>query len=251
MEKLLAIHPKATCIDRSVYKINYQDLLSDFSEKGTLVAKYIDRKKVNVNELCTTYMLNSTHIEYPKFIKMNKDCVILYYEYYPNGTLHAYLPNLSLSNLTSIFIDILSAIQTLHRCNYIHHDVKPENIIIDNNLCGKLIDFGLTKSATCSFSNRRLAGTNNYMSPEKFKRESSKSCDIWAFAVTMFYCLSNRFYPYEVDKTRIYYKPVQFNRLPWLYRDLLERMLNMDRSLRLQNIRSIKKQLKSIQKDII
>lgn len=39
------------------------------------------------------------------------------------------------------------AIDTVHKMNYIHRDLKPDNILIDNQGHIKLSDFGLCKNA--------------------------------------------------------------------------------------------------------
>jgi serine/threonine kinase 38 len=39
------------------------------------------------------------------------------------------------------------AIDSVHKMNYIHRDLKPDNILIDNKGHLKLSDFGLCKNA--------------------------------------------------------------------------------------------------------
>ncbi len=39
------------------------------------------------------------------------------------------------------------AVDSVHKMNYIHRDLKPDNILIDNNGHLKLSDFGLCKHA--------------------------------------------------------------------------------------------------------
>lgn len=43
--------------------------------------------------------------------------------------------------------EIISSIETVHGMNYIHRDLKPDNILIDKEGHIKLTDFGLCKHA--------------------------------------------------------------------------------------------------------
>jgi serine/threonine kinase 38 len=41
--------------------------------------------------------------------------------------------------------EIILAVDSIHKANYIHRDLKPDNILIDNQGHIKLSDFGLCK----------------------------------------------------------------------------------------------------------
>lgn len=41
--------------------------------------------------------------------------------------------------------ELVLAIEDMHRINYIHRDIKPDNILIDSEGHLKLTDFGLSK----------------------------------------------------------------------------------------------------------
>jgi len=57
----------------------------------------------------------------------------------------------------------------LHELGYAHNDIKPENIVIDENYKVKLIDFGLsTKIDTQSTITK---GTSFYMAPEVLRNQ--------------------------------------------------------------------------------
>ena len=67
----------------------------------------------------------------------------------------------------TIFITI--GLAYLHDgCNIIHRDVKSNNILLSNNLEGKMSDFGISKFTSNDASNAttRIVGTMGYLDPE-------------------------------------------------------------------------------------
>ncbi len=86
------------------------------------------------------------------------------------------------------------AIAYLHRQKYIHRDICPRNIVVDDDNCLKLIDFGLAVPNTAKFQapgNR--TGTANYMAPELIKRQrTDERIDLFSYAVTCYEMCTRR-----------------------------------------------------------
>ena len=93
----------------------------------------------------------------------------------------------ALNRVRTIGIQIISAIKYLHSQNIVHHDIKPDNIIINKNIDKiKLIDFGLSaKVFDYTRKVNRIGGNIRYMSPEQIKNVVSKKSDIWSFGCVM------------------------------------------------------------------
>lgn len=76
-----------------------------------------------------------------------------------------------------LFLDVCSAVSHAHQKGIIHRDLKPTNILVaeqDNHPIPKVIDFGLARAISNTFSNdtritseQRIIGTPRYMSPEQ------------------------------------------------------------------------------------
>ena len=70
-----------------------------------------------------------------------------------------------------IIIDIASGITYLHedyRLKIVHLDIKPHNILLDENFNAKVSDFGLSKLVDLDQSQvvTTMRGTPGYMAPE-------------------------------------------------------------------------------------
>ncbi|KAJ7970351.1 Receptor-like kinase, partial [Quillaja saponaria] len=106
----------------------------------------------------------------------------LVYEYMPNGSLEKFIynkttsPSLSWENLHQIAIGIARGLEYLHRgCNtrILHFYIKPHNILLDENYCPKISDFGLAKLCTRKdsiVSMQDARGTIGYVAPEVWNR---------------------------------------------------------------------------------
>lgn len=133
---------------------------------------------------------------------------ILVYEYVPNGSLDKYLfppsrvkseeenrvaekPMLEWNIRYRIALGVARAIAYLHEeCLewVLHCDIKPENILLGDDFCPKISDFGLAKlrKKEDMVSKSRIRGTRGYMAPEWTKSDPiTRKADVYSFGMVL------------------------------------------------------------------
>ncbi|KAG2550141.1 G-type lectin S-receptor-like serine/threonine-protein kinase At1g34300 [Panicum virgatum] len=159
----------------------------------------------------------------------DRDQRMLVYEYVPNGSLDRYLfvsgggggsggggaddgsssppsssehrqqPLLDLHTRYRIALGVARAIAYLHEeCLewVLHCDIKPENILLEDDFCPKVSDFGLSKltSKRDKVTMSRIRGTRGYMAPEwVIHREPiTAKADVYSFGMVLLELVSGR-----------------------------------------------------------
>jgi serine/threonine protein kinase len=86
------------------------------------------------------------------------------------------------------------SLAAVHAAGYIHHDVNPNNFLVNHDNMVKLIDFGLAVPNTPAFQRPgNRTGMLQYMAPELIRRESTdERIDIFGFGVMAYELLTNR-----------------------------------------------------------
>lgn len=146
-----------------------------------------------------------------------KDERMLVYEYVSNGSLDKFLfhrpaaaaaaanvdapprPLLDWNIRYRIALGVARAIAYLHEeCLewVLHCDIKPENILLEDDFCPKVSDFGLSKLATKKdkVTMSRIRGTRGYMAPEwVIQREPiTAKADVYSFGMVLLEIVSGR-----------------------------------------------------------
>jgi len=97
----------------------------------------------------------------------------------------------------SIITSLAGALAHLHSMNILHRDIKPQNIMFNQQNTAKIIDFGLSKEKEdiqmTSHNTTQYAGTERWMSPEKRNGgRSTPASDVYSFGLVMFYILTGK-----------------------------------------------------------
>ena len=71
--------------------------------------------------------------------------------------------------IRQIMFMILGGLHHIHMNGVVHRDLKPENCLIDSEFRLRIIDFGLSKTASSREFGNMLLGTPHYLGPEVFQ----------------------------------------------------------------------------------
>lgn len=101
----------------------------------------------------------------------------------------------------NISIQIASALETAHKNNIIHRDIKPHNIIITEDGIAKVTDFGIAKAVSNSTITAfgTTIGSVHYFSPEHARGGyTDAKSDLYSLGIVMYEMLTGRV-PFNAD----------------------------------------------------
>jgi CheY-like chemotaxis protein len=101
----------------------------------------------------------------------------------------------------AVLEQVASALDAAHARGLVHRDVKPANVLLDDDHC-YLTDFGLTKrrdSRTALTAVGQLVGTMDYVAPEQIEGGPLDArTDVYALGCVLYHCLAGK-PPYQMD----------------------------------------------------
>ncbi|XP_037473724.1 G-type lectin S-receptor-like serine/threonine-protein kinase SD2-5 [Triticum dicoccoides] len=128
---------------------------------------------------------------------------LLVYEYMSGGSLDRWIyyrhdnAPLDWHTRCGIILDIAKGLCYLHeecRRKIAHLDIKPQNILLDENFNAKVADFGLSKLIDRDQSKvmTMMRGTPGYMAPEWLTSQITEKVDVYSFGVVVMELISGR-----------------------------------------------------------
>jgi serine/threonine protein kinase len=100
-----------------------------------------------------------------------------------------------LAETVRICTAVASGLDALHTEGLIHRDVKPANILLDDDGVPYIADFGLAKDRDASILTKagQALGSMDYMAPEQIRGEEvSAQSDVYALGCVMYECLAGK-----------------------------------------------------------
>lgn len=101
----------------------------------------------------------------------------------------------------NVAIQIASALETAHKNNIIHRDIKPHNIIITEDGVAKVTDFGIAKAVSNSTITAfgTTIGSVHYFSPEHARGGfTDAKSDLYSLGIVMYEMLTGKV-PFDAD----------------------------------------------------
>lgn len=140
------------------------------------------------------------HLEHPYIVPLfdywrEPDCAYLVMRLLP-GNLRFQLEEigpLTLDDAARVVEQIASALAMSHREGVVHRDIKPDNILLDNEGNAYLTDFGLAEviKGRLDHGSDGVSGSPAYMAPEQLKGEAATpQSDLYAFGIVMYEMLA-------------------------------------------------------------
>nr|DAD31847.1 TPA_asm: hypothetical protein HUJ06_010698 [Nelumbo nucifera] len=159
----------------------------------------------------------------------------LIYEFMQNGSLEKFIygetvvvethPHLGMYRRYQIAVGIAQGLEYLHRgckTRIVHFDIKPHNILLDQDFCPKISDFGLAKLCLRKESIISMVGargTVGYIAPEVFSRNFggvSHKSDVYSYGMMVLEMVGGRKnIDAGVDRTSEIYFP------HWIYKQVV------------------------------
>nr|WP_106784116.1 Stk1 family PASTA domain-containing Ser/Thr kinase [Lysinibacillus timonensis] len=144
---------------------------------------------------------SATSLMHPNIVSIydvgsDEDMHYIVMEYINGKTLKQYINEFSpLSPARSVHImkQLTSAIAHAHENHIIHRDIKPQNILVNEDGDVKITDFGIstTLSATSFTKTNSVLGTVHYLSPEQARGgNATKKSDIYALGIVLYELLT-------------------------------------------------------------
>ncbi|MBF0264231.1 MAG: protein kinase, partial [Gammaproteobacteria bacterium] len=161
--------------------------------------KTIDKKHANKTENLNKLLMDEAKViskmSHPNIVSIYEageeaGTSYLVFEYIKGQTLSELIKSKqfqSLKKAIPLFQSICLGMQHSHKNEIIHGDLKPANIILDENDVPKIMDFGIARLLTEQTSSDQLYGTPRYMSPEYLRnREVTAANDVYALGLILF-----------------------------------------------------------------
>lgn len=188
------------------------------------------------------FFLREIHIltsNYPTILKLEGWCVVdkalIMTERMQNGSLYDALCNseLTATQKQIILYGIAKGMEYLHSKNIIYHDLKLENILLDQDFYPKICDFNLSEFTSDINQNidRIYYGTEKYKSPEICNKELyNGKIDVYSYGILAFEIITD--YILEGDRESIAFYIKEYDDMKKEFKKFILKCMNKKPDLR-------------------
>ncbi|MBC8310364.1 MAG: serine/threonine protein kinase [Planctomycetes bacterium] len=124
-------------------------------------------------------------VKHRKMLKVTAISLIM--ELVDADTLEEKLPR-NHKHAVHVFLQVARGLAHMHGRGYVHADIKPNNVLVEDGSTVKIIDFG--QACAIGTIKKRIQGTPGYMAPEQaHRKEITQKTDIYNLGATMYWVL--------------------------------------------------------------
>ena len=219
---------------RVIRRVGQGGFSTVFLVEDTIVHEEVILKILNSQVALDSNMIKRFIHELRYARKVTHENVIRIYDFTPLGQSYAismeYFPGHGLDKELQdgkpvnskrglkIIWDVCRGVSAAHQVDVVHRDLKPPNILINDQGMVKIVDFGVA-AVTSDMSTRltrvgTLIGTPTYMAPEQVRsRGIDARTDIYSLGVIMYELFTGR-PPYMGDDMAVLFQHVEGNPVP-------------------------------------
>ena len=144
-------------------------------------------------ELAGVFNLNHPNLLKPTHVDAWEGMPYLILPFCSRGSIVKRVGKMSKEEIWKLIRDVASGLAYLHQQGIVHQDIKPDNILQDENGNYLITDFGISTKARSTLRKSVPAGTINagtmaYMGPERFSKQPTptRASDIWSFGAMLY-----------------------------------------------------------------
>ncbi len=169
---------------------------------------------------------------------------------------------ISVGKAISISNQVCEGLLEAHRLGVVHRDLKPQNIMIDNEGNARIMDFGIARSLRAKGITGAgvMIGTPEYMSPEQVDgKEADQRADIYSLGVILYEMVTGRV-PFEGDtpfsigvkqKSEVPKPPQEINeQIPEDLNQVILKCMEKEKENRYQSVGDLQSELMNLEKGI-